>query len=283
MKKQSLGIFFVKIATISCILVVAFQFISIYWEDKQIPEAQELQDNLANFSSAYVSNYATVGVALSTRIGIWFTGGNTSYSANSFYKEVSFLWASSEEKKSIRKDLISSNMVILSEYLNLSRSDIKSLLDSSTNRASTLEWFISQLEFRYKNSALSIQSLENQKAQLVSYLEEIDAKIQNTKVQMESDFSSGKVDATIDDVDQYFALRQEYTQTFTDIVFINQFIKQHSFLNAYNTGILDTLINNKTAIINQTYVVIPDSGDQYLRPLELIFDEAEIKAQKTED
>jgi hypothetical protein len=40
---------------------------------------------------------------------------------------------------------------------------------------------------------------------------------------------------------------------------------------------LDTLINNKEAIINQSYVVIPDSWSQYLRPLELIFDEAEIK------
>jgi hypothetical protein len=60
-------------------------------------------------------------------------------------------------------------------------------------------------------------------------------------------------------------------------VFINQFIKQHAFLNNYNKWILDTLINNKEAIINQSYVVIPDSGDQYLRPLELIFDEAEIK------
>ena len=277
MKKQSLGIFFVKIAIISCMFVAAFQFAWIYWEDKSTEVKPTVETNNTSFSSAYVSNYATVWVALSTRVGIGFTGGNTSYSANSFYKDVSFIGASSIEKKSIRKDLISSNMIILSEYLNLSRSDIKSLLDSSSNREKTLEWFISQLEFRYKNSALSIQSLETQKTQLVRYIDELDTKIQEVKTQMENDFSAGKVDATVSNVDTYFELREEYTQTFTDIVFINQFIKQHTFLNTYNTGILDTLINNKTAIINQTYVVIPDSGDQYLRPLELIFDEADIK------
>lgn len=132
---------------------------------------------------------------------------------------------------------------------------------------------------RYKSSALSISSLEKQKNLLLENIRSIESRIEQVKTNMEQDFSQSKVDETLEDVDDYFALRAEYTEAFTDIVFINQFLKQHTFLNEYNTWILDTLINNKEAIINQSYVVIPDSGDEYLRPLELIFDEAEIKAR----
>jgi hypothetical protein len=46
--------------------------------------------------------------------------------------------------------IITSNMLILNEYLNVLKTDIKSLLNSSNDRASTLNAFISQLEYRYK-------------------------------------------------------------------------------------------------------------------------------------
>jgi hypothetical protein len=61
-------------------------------------------------------------------------------------------------------------------------------------------------------------------------------------------------------------------------VFVNQFIKQHEFLNNYNRTVLDTLINNKKALINESFVVLPDSGTQFLKPLDLILDEAEFKS-----
>lgn len=76
---------------------------------------------------------------------------------------------------------------------------------------------------------------------------------------MEKNFSASDPDATIANVERYFELRQKYTEAFTDIVFINQFIKQYSFLNNYNKLLLDTLINNKEPLINGTSVVIPNS------------------------
>jgi hypothetical protein len=87
---------------------------------------------------------------------------------------------------------------------------------------------------RYKNSALSLQSLENQKIQLLAYLSEIEVNIETVKANMETHFAAAQASNTLTDVDEYFILRSEYTQAFTDIVFINQFIKQHAFLNNYN-------------------------------------------------
>jgi len=267
--------FLLKIAVVSSVFVVALQAYSVFTTQEISQETAKT--NKQTFQSAYTTNYANVWVALSTRIWIAFSDGESSTNGLSFYRNQSGVWASSEEKKAIRESLIKENMFIVWDYLNLSRTDIKSLLDSSSDRQRTLEWFISQLELKYKNSALSIESLEAQKADLLVYLEQIDTQIENTKVSMEENFSLWQSTQTLANVDSYFELRKEYTQAFTDIVFINQFLKQHSFLNNYNKGILDTLINNKKAIIDRSYVVIPDSGSQYLRPLELIFDEAEIK------
>lgn len=174
--------------------------------------------------------------------------------------------------------MIGQNMLIIQEYLNLSKTDIKTLLNTSSNRKNTLEAFISQLELRYKNSVISLQSLEKQKALLLAEIEKNQASIASVKTSMETNFSLSQANETGKDIETYFVLRDEYTQYFTDIVFINQFIAQHQFLNDYNKVILDTLINNKEALINQSYVVIPDSGSQYLRPLELLFNEADFKS-----
>lgn len=277
MRSPTTHTFYLKIAIITVILLGFLQVLNSYsqsWES----EVHIENTNADIYQSASSHDYWVIGVALSTRIGIAFQDGLGQNSSSSFYGEITTIGTTDEEKKAVRSQMIAQNMLIMQEYLNLSRTDIKTLLSGSNDRKSTLEWFISQLEMRYKNSALSLTNLEKQKDQLLTYLWEIEINIETVKLSMEDHFAAAQASSTLADVDEYFTLRSEYTQAFTDIVFINQFIKQHAFLNNYNKWILDTLINNKEAIINQSYVVIPDSWDQYLRPLELIFDEAEIKS-----
>lgn len=45
--------------------------------------------------------------------------------------------------------------------------------------------------------------------------------------------------------------------------------------------VLDTLINNREALIKRSVVVIPDSGTNFLKQMGLIQSEAELKATKT--
>jgi len=235
-------------------------------------------ENTEVFQSAYAANFWLTSVALSTRIGTNFRETQNSSPLTGYFKEISFIWESDSERSTLRSNMIRENMLIIREYLNLSRTDIKGVLDSSENRENTLESLISQLELRFKNSALSIWSLEKLKALHITELDALDTQIESIKAEMEQNFSDSKPNATLEKLDEYYVARGLYTEHFTDIVFINQFLAQHSFLNNYNKGILDTLINNKEAIINESFVVIPDSGDQYLRPLELLFEEADFKA-----
>lgn len=282
MKHEHMLHFFVRIAIFTSIILGCFQVWIYFFSQEDAQTLPQMPENTELYQSAYSANLGSIGVALSTRIWINFENAG-GVAKNTFYREITEIGTNSEEKRALRSTMISQNMLIIGEYLNLSRTDIKSLLDSSPDRRKTLEGFINQLELRYTNSALSITSLEKQKTLLISHLSKLESDIEKVKSEMETHFSLSQARNTLEDVDTYFTLRREYTETFTDIVFINQFLKQHAFLNNYNTGILDTLINNKEAIINQSYVVIPDSGDQYLRPLDLIFDEEEIKAKNNED
>lgn len=267
-----MGMQLAKIVLFTVIFVFAFEggktFFFTENEETTIPENE-------TYNSAYSSNFWFVGVALSTRVGIG--GSNYVGDENGYYSSRQSLGSTAEERAENRKFLLSENMLYIREYLNLSRTDVKAMLDSSPDRRKTLESFISQLEIRYKNAALSIQNLESDKKLYLQSIQNTEKQIEEVKTSMESHFSESLSDATLWDVESYFVLRNTYTEAFTDIVFINQFLKQYDFLNQYNKKILDTLINNKEAIVNQTYVVIPDSGDEYLRPYDLLFDEAEIK------
>lgn len=280
MKHQKILPFFFKVSLLSLFFVGLYQGYGYFFQKESISDTQATQEeNATRFQSAYAANYGNVGVALSTRIGMQFTSQNAALQSGGFYKEIASVGNTVEERQIQRADMISQNMLIIQEYLNVSKTDIKTLLSTSADRKNTLEGFISQLELRYKNSIISVQSLEKQKTLLVARVEKNQADIAATKASMEKNFGLAQANQTLKDLERYYVLRAEYTEMFTDIVFINQFLKQHSFLNNYNKVILDTLINNKEAIINQSYVVIPDSGDQYLRPLELLFDEADIKAK----
>lgn len=251
----------------------------IYASSWEIVATKIEESNATRFQSAKAQQFFNISAAISTRIGIAYNENGWNNLSWSFYEQIADIGSNQEEKKEIRKKLIAQNMLIVWEYLNLSRTDIKSLLDSSNDRKRTLEWFINQLELRERNSRLSMQSLELHKDLLVAELDSLSSQIESIKSDMERAFSSGDSGKTLSDIDSYFELRKLYTIAFTDIVFINQFLKQHDFLTRYNLWILNTLTSNKQAIIDKTFVVIPTTGSEYLKPLELLFDEAEIQVQ----
>lgn len=245
----------------------------LIWKSKDTsPETQNIENNAARFQSAYSSQFWVVGVALSTRVGMVYTNGVRSVSSF-YYNWIIELPKNTSERKEQRIKLLGENSLMIREYYNISQTNIIDTLKTSPDRKKTLESYIWQVELRSQNAVKSITNLEAQKKLYLSELNRIAASIENEKISLEKNFSSRNISGVIGTSDTYFSLRNDYTEYFTDIVFINQFLKQYQFLNDFNTGIINALKVNKQAIIDQTYVVIPSSGQEYLRPLELIFDE----------
>jgi len=85
-------------------------------------------------------------------------------------------------------------------------------------------------------------------------------KIESLKLKIESDFKNNNPEESVDNIDEYLKLKEEYYYSRTYIVYINHFLAEYNYLNNYNKVLLDTLINNKDALIKDAFVVIPDSS-----------------------
>jgi len=261
-----------KIAVLSLIILLIIQAITY----GSATGFTQKQTNEFIYASANTQSLWEVGVAIGTGIGVRFDSG--AFKQATVFGQAGKLWETSEESREIRSTLISENMVIIKEYLALLQTDVLELLDTSSNRRNTLNTFISQLEIRFKNAATSQVNLENQKNLLTSNTNSIKGDIEGVKTKLSNDFTGNKSNAVLNDVDEYLGLKAKERENFVDVVFINQFLTQYNFLNNYNKNLLDTLINNKEALINKSFVVIPDSGSEFLKEFNLLYEEQEFKA-----
>lgn len=179
-----------------------------------------------------------------------------------------------------RKKIISSNMVATSEYLNVLKTDVNKLLDSATDREAMLESFLDQLKYRYTStnsylSTLNAQSRELERAVIMS-----DASVESIKSAMTTAYKNLDFDKTEELLTNYLAEKQKNTYARTYLVFLGKFVATYQTLNSYNKLLLDTLINNREALIKNVTVVLPDSGTTLMRQLNLLKSEAEWKARE---
>jgi hypothetical protein len=169
-------------------------------------------------------------------------------------------------------------MVAANEYLNIIRTDVPKLLASATDRAAMLESFIDQLEYRYKMTTDYLQKLSSQIGELQAAVASTDASILREKAALTAAYKNFDYTATEESLDRYLVERQKNDYARTYLIFLGKFSQTYTILNQYNKILLDTLINNKEALIKNATVVLPDSGSQLLRKLQLIKTEAEWKS-----
>jgi len=86
-----------------------------------------------------------------------------------------------------------------------------------------------------------------------------DSSVATLKTKIGSDFSKFDSASTIENINNYIVLKNDYIYARTYVIFINKFLSQYTFLNEYNKVLLDTLINNKDILTKNSFVVIPDS------------------------
>lgn len=145
----------------------------------------------------------------------------------------------------------------------------------------TLETLITQLELRYKTWNANISVLNNYISKLNSNLSDNQNEVNVLKEKIALDYKNFDSEASIENVSSYVDLKRDYSNSRIVAAYCGNFMRQYVFLNSYNKRILDTLINNKEALINEWKVVIPDSWSQLTRELELLYDEEEWKSEQS--
>ncbi|MDQ7010029.1 MAG: hypothetical protein Q9M94_07100 [Candidatus Gracilibacteria bacterium] len=268
-----------KITSLALLFAIIFNFANAYINNEitTIPSSVseiENKDNIGNnnkynFAKSNSILLAKSGVALSTNVGIKYKQRQT----QNLYKDVPAIAKTISEKKYADNTNISNHLLQINEYYNVLKTDVKKMISSSYNKRETLEAYIEQLKYRYTNSNNNIQILLKKKSQLSIDLTKSSEKINKLKTKIDFDFRKFNADETNKNIDELLIAKAEYNYAKTHIIFINQYIKQYYALNNSNKKLLDTLINNKNAIIKNTKIVIPDTGIEGLRKLNLIVDE----------
>lgn len=257
----------IKIVSLAIAFAVIIYFWSSFFDSESNSGIEENKNNYKNINNEII--WATA-VALSTSVGT----RNLEITATpaTLYKDVMSISYILANKQSAKDKIISTNMTAINEYLNILQTDVNNLLDSSTDRANTLEFFIDQLKYRHNSAIDNVTNLQEQISVLQSNISSSEAEIERIKNQMESDFDNFDSSATLQNIDDYLAQREIYNYSYTYIVFINKFISQYTYLNRKTKLLVDALSSNKEALIKDVTVNIPNSGSWLLDDLQLLRD-----------
>jgi hypothetical protein len=273
--------FLLKVFSLTTIIVVVFSVGNTFltaWNNTELNSAKEEKTNQTNYVNTNNSKLWKTWVAITTNI--WTRYKQRTEIPATIYKDVFSVNSLILNWEEWSEELISANMIILEEYKNVLKTDIKWLLSNSRNRAETLDAIIWQLEFRYEKSIKQIVSLNEQKNIFSREMVEANAQTEILKTKINSDYQKRDAKASKENINNYLEQKNKYNYARTYVIYINQFLKEYILLNDYNKKLLDTLINNKTAIIKEAYVVIPDTWVTILKEFDLLYDEAEYKTIK---
>lgn len=239
--------------------------------DTEVKASNETKFTVANAWFLWIK-----WVAIS--LNIWTKQKDATETPVNLTKEVLPISYILSNKNISRDKIITSNMVGLNEYLNVVKTNINSLLDQSSDREAMLESYLDQLKSRYRNTTEHLVILSEQARQLEQTVSSSDSLMERYKGDLTTAYKSLDYEKTETSLDNYLKERDKNTYAKTYLVFLGKFIQSYKLLNDYNKVLLDTLINNKEALIKNVTVVIPDSWSNLLKKFEIVKTEAEFKA-----
>lgn len=271
-----------KILLLSLVLVWIFQWAQYlgYIQSPHFFSAKNKtsSDNQERFVQNNNSMLGKTSVAISTNIGIKY--GLKSQIDSSIYKEIFSLSDLITSTQYNENKLLAQNYNTLREYKNILKTDFKELLNNSYNKKEVIDAILWQLQHRYLEWNNNSKILLQQRELLQSTMNQAWEKISTLKNKMDNDHKNLDISQGYENIKEYVALKDTYYNAKVFITYINAILKDYQIMNNYNKKLLDTLINNKDALIKNAYVVIPDSGTELLDDFNLLYTEEQYKSLK---
>jgi hypothetical protein len=218
-----------------------------------------------------------IATATSLSIGMSKASSGTEQHANLNEELVSIGEILSSPKDGEMK-LIATHTRAMQSYINLLKTDILGLLDQSENRAKELDEHIELLKTYYVRTSERLALLAEQNNELKSILANNVSITMGAKSSMEEKYRAFESEGVEGVIDDYVRAKTEESKARVYIAYIERFQRGYTILQTQNKKILDTLINNRQALIQKSVVVIPDSGSELLKKLNLVISESDYKA-----
>ena len=268
--------FLLKVLVLSAFIVLAFNIWDNLINANKVSENVVInnQDN-SNFKD--VSNVSLWKTWVAITTNIWIRYKQRQETPATIYRDIFSISEIVGNPELANQELIWTNMIAVEEYRNVLKTNVKQLLDSSYDKPRFLNAFIEQLEFRYVTWGENIKRLNEQKTVFMNNIANSEASIETLKQKIESDFRANDSKESLNNIDRYLELKEEFYYSRTYVIYINHFLSEYSYLSEYNKLLLDTLINNKEALIKDAFVVIPDSWAELLRSFDLLYSEDDFK------
>lgn len=270
---------FKKFLLKTLLLTISIVLIFNVWDNliwATIKENQEeIKTNNQNFENLENSPMWKTAVAITTNI--WTRFKQFKETPVNIYKDIFSISDVVNNNNTLNNELIGQNMTIIQEYRNVLKTNIKQLINSSNDKPRLLNAFIEQLEFRYVLWSQNIKKLNDQKAVFESNMNSANTQVEALKQKIWSDFVNNNSKWSLENIDKYLELKKQYYYARTYIIYVNHFLTEYAYLTEYNKRLLDTLINNKEAIIKNAYIVIPDTWSEMLKQFDLMYSEEEFK------
>jgi hypothetical protein len=179
------------------------------------------------------------------------------------------------------KKLIWGNMAAISSYRSLLAQDIATMLDQAPSREVALDDHIALLRGYGNRTNERMRSIGEQMAELQAIISGNRESIAKSQALMTSSYTSLDYAWVDQAISTYADARSADSRAVLYLSYLDRFQRMYTSLQAQNRKILDTLINNRDAIIKRAIIVIPDSGTAMMRELNLIQSESEYKKSKT--
>lgn len=275
MSKQLIK-FLAKILLLSAFIVLVYNiWVNLINANSVTNKTVKNTENHSNFKGINNNSLWKTWVAITTNI--WIQYKQRWEIPATIYKDVFSVNEIIKNKNTANNELIWANMSAIEEYKNILKTNIKQLIDSSYDKPRILNAFIDQLEYRYTLGIKNVKTLNEQKSVFVNNMTKSNSDIEILKVKIWKDFSDNNSQESLNNINKYIELKKEYYYSKTYIVYINHFLSEYNYLNNYNKLLLDTLINNKDALVKDSFVVLPDSWTKLLKNFKLIYTEKEYK------
>jgi hypothetical protein len=177
-----------------------------------------------------------------------------------------------------QQKLIGGNMIAISTYNNILKTDIPSMLDGATDRTIALDEYMSILREYGNRTNERLIILDEQIADLNAIITKSAADTTAAKANMQSSYNN--LDYTSVDVAiaTYTEAKQADIRARVYLVYLENFRSLYTKLQTKNRQILEALSTNREALIKHSRIIIPNSGTDILKELDLIQTEAEAKA-----
>jgi len=238
-----------------------------YWSKNLLDDSWKwINQNKYKFKKTDTIILANIWVALTTNIGTRYKERQS----NNLYKDVLIIGQVISEKKYSNRNSRKNHMDNIKEYYNVLRTDVKWLLDKSHDRKASLESYIAQLKYRYNSTNSNLRVLTNKQNEYARAMNISNKLIAQAKSKMTSDFKNFNWIDTEKNIENLLKAKSEYNYAKAYSTYISQYIKQYKYLNSKGKKLYDTLSQNKEIIVKNTKVVIPKTGIENLKKLELI-------------